>query len=236
MQRLVLFDIDETMIHSYGVGRRALESAMAKLFERPVDTTGHSMSGKTDPQICYEVLLSNGIEREEIAKKLDELLEIYVPILAAEIEQAKHEFKLHVGVVDLIDALEKESWAHLGLLTGNIERGARLKLKPFCLDQRFKIGAFGCDSHNRMDLPSFANKRANHFFEKQFSPAEIVIIGDAVNDVLCAKGYGAKSLAVNTGRTTREELAQLDPDYLFCDLAQTVNVMEAIAAPKNGRH
>jgi len=227
MKRLVLFDIDETMIYSDGVGRRAMEAALRKMFDDKIDATGHNMSGKTDPQICHELLSKYGFSPEEIAKRLPETFKLYVELLEKEIEIAE-KFGLHSGVSELLNELEQEPGCHLGLLTGNIEEGARIKLQPFDLNTYFAFGAYGSDSANRMDLPKFAHQRAEETFARKFELDEIVIIGDAVNDVLCAQGYGVKAIITATGKTSKATLAELNPDFLFDSLSNTKAVMQAI--------
>lgn len=229
MPALILFDIDETMVSSDGAGRRALEAAMSAVLKKPISSEGHSLSGKTDPQICREILSSQGYSDEQITESLDSIYEAYVPLLEEEVRTAR-EFRIHTGVVELLDRLKALPEAYLGLLTGNIERGARIKLKPFNLNQYFSFGAFGSDSHNRMDLPKVAHDRAATLFKQPFTVADIVIIGDARNDVLCAQGYGAKSVAVCTGKTPKETLVELKPNYLFDNLGDTDKVIEAIFA------
>ncbi len=227
MARLVLFDIDETMLYSDGVGRRAMEFAMQMVLGRQVETTGMSMSGKTDPQICHEVLSSHGLPAPEIDAHLPALFGHYLERLPYEIDNAT-KYGVHQGVHALLSELSKCPWAHLGLLTGNIEDGARLKLEPVGLNSYFAVGAYGSDAHSRLDLPAIAAARAQKHFGLGFAPEAIVIIGDAVADVLCAKGYGAVSLAVNTGRTTREALSEHNPDFLFASLSDTGAVVSAI--------
>lgn len=227
MKRLVLFDIDETMVHSDGVGRRAMEAALKQVFDDRVDANGHNMSGKTDPQICYELLTALGYTVDQINERLALTFKVYLELLEKEIENANR-FGLHTGVVELLQELEMHPECHLGLLTGNIEDGARLKLKPFDLNSYFVFGAFGSDSADRMDLPLFAHKRAEEVFGKEFAREEICIIGDAVNDVLCAKGYGVRSIITATGKTRKDTLASLSPDYLFDSLNDTKTVLSAI--------
>ena len=226
-RRLVLFDIDETIIFSDGVGRRAIQAALRSVFDDSVDASQHNMSGKTDPQICYELLAKHGYSKEEIDEKLPLTFKVYLELLEKEIE-GSNRIGLHNGVVDLIKELEAHPECYLGLLTGNIEAGARLKLKPHSLNDYFVFGAFGSDSANRMDLPLFAHKRATDVFGKEFDRSEIVIIGDAVNDVLCARGYGVKCIITATGKTSKETLSELKPDFLFDSLADTEAVMAAI--------
>ncbi len=226
-RRLVLFDIDETMIKSDGAGRRAITRALASVFGITGDTTSMIMSGKTDPQICLEIMSCQGVLPAEIDGKLASVFAVYPPLLKEEIELSQG-FKLHEGVRELLQALESEASACLGLLTGNIEAGARLKLNPFSLNGFFPIGAFGCDSADRMDLPKIAADRAAAFYQVGFAAGDVVIIGDSVNDVRCASGFGAICIAVNTGKTTRAELEESRPTYLFDTLSNTGEIMRAI--------
>ncbi len=229
MSRLILFDIDETMIHSSGTGRRALERSLSDSFGREISLDGHILSGKTDPQIIREVLESQGFSDIEIQTCLENIYELYIPILKEEVLGAT-EFRVHNGVFELLAVLHEDKNAYLGLLTGNIERGARVKLNPANLNRYFDFGAFGCDSADRLQLPAIAHERAKKHFGMEFSNRDIVIIGDARGDVLCAKGYGARSLAVCTGKTTKEALVELQPDFIFDDLKDTGQVIEAIFA------
>lgn len=228
MPRLILFDIDETMIHSSGAGRKALTRALSEIFGHAISFDGISLSGKTDPQIIAEVLIAHGYTEDHATEVLEQVFSIYLPYLEEEVREAE-EFRVHEGVFALLDALQSTD-AYVGLLTGNIEPGARIKLRPFDLNRYFEFGAFGCDSGNRMELPAVAHKRAEQKFNAKIDRNEIVIIGDAQNDVLCAKGYGARALAVCTGRTTKQTLSALEPHYLFDTLKETAQVLDAIFA------
>ncbi|HEY9711835.1 MAG TPA: HAD family hydrolase, partial [Chroococcales cyanobacterium] len=191
MPKLVLFDIDETMISSNGAGRRAIGRLLR---ERHPITEEHmapvAMSGKTDPQIIREVLSAIGVPEKEIQETVDATAERYIEILREEIENAGY-YIVHEGVTDLIAAVVKHADLYLGLLTGNVEKGARLKLEQFGLNTHFPMGAYGSDSGNRLDLPAIACQRALEQYGIKFQPHDVVIIGDAVNDILCARGYDA---------------------------------------------
>ncbi|HEY9868111.1 MAG TPA: HAD hydrolase-like protein [Candidatus Obscuribacterales bacterium] len=226
-RRLVLFDIDETMIKSDGAGRRAIMRALRQVFGITCDTTAVAMSGKTDPQICREILKEAGFSCRDLESRLKEVFQVYPPMLAEEIERSAG-YRLHQGVRELIEALLSTDSAYLGLVTGNIEPGARLKLAPFDLNCCFPIGAFGCDSADRMDLPPIARKRASAHYKVDFSHDEVVVIGDSVADVRCAAGYGALSIAVASGKTPRTDLAACRPHFLFESLQDTQAVLEAI--------
>lgn len=230
MVKLVLFDIDETILHSDGVGRRAMQSALTDVVGSDVDATGHNFSGKTDPQICFELLRLHGFDDSYIEHKLPAVFNRYLSLLEHEITRA-HGYRLHSGVQELIDRLSANANCKLALLTGNIEIGARLKLKPFDLNRYFPFGAFGSDAADRLKLPEIAHSRAHqHFSSLKFSREDIVVIGDAVNDILCAKGYSVRSIVTCTGRTPRSELEVLRPDYLFESLTDTDAVCDAIFA------
>lgn len=227
MARLVLFDIDETMISSDGAGRRAIGKALANLFGGDISTRKVNMSGKTDPQILTEILRHCQMEEAEIQRRIDEILEIYITLLQAEIDRS-NSYIIHKGIPELLEHMHGEEGFYLGLLTGNIEKGARMKLEPFGLNRYFPIGAYGSDSASRMDLPEIAADRGKSHFKIDFRPQDVTIIGDSIYDVQCARGYGAKSVAVNTGSTDKELLLEENPDYFFEDLSALDSVIEAI--------
>jgi len=217
------------MISSDGAGRRAIGRSLEVTFGIKPESISIPMSGKTDPQILLEILAQEGMPECEAARHIEKIIEIYLKFLEEEIANCLN-YIMHDGVRDLIAALNEESNAHLGLLTGNVERGARMKLARFDLNHHFPIGAFGSDAVNRLDLPAIAKARGDRHYRREFAPSEMVIIGDSVNDVRCAKHFGARSIVAHTGKTTREELMGENPDYLFPSLANTDLVLSAILA------
>ena len=227
MKRLVLFDIDETLISSDGAGRRAIGQAIARMFNVDISKISVNLSGKTDPQILHEILKASSFTEAEVEEKMAEILEIYISLLQNQIDQSK-KYIIHNGIPEILTKLENTENTFLGLLTGNIERGARMKLEKCKLNNYFPIGAYGSDSANRMELPKIATDRGSKHYELEFSPQEVTIIGDSIYDVMCAKGFGAKSLAVNTGSTKRDLLVEQEPDYLFEDMSDIDAVMQAI--------
>lgn len=230
LQRLVLFDIDETLISSDGAGRRAITRVLKERHgDIPDEAFKINMSGKTDPQILAEIMhLANKahLSTEETIKNL---IEPYLAILGEEIKAAAY-YIIHEGIIELLERLKGKDGAYLGLLTGNVERGARLKLDRFDLNKYFPVGAYGSDSANRLDLPAVATERASIHFSRSFLPEEVVIIGDSVNDIRCAQNFGAKCIAVNTGQTKWHDLQCLAPDFLFKTLSETDAVLAAIFA------
>lgn len=230
MHRLVLFDIDETMISSDGAGRRAIQRVLDQLYKIPAHHVNIVMSGKTDPQILNEIFTASEMPADQIPEAIVKVIDLYLDLLEEEILASKY-YIVHEGVYELIEAIANHPDMYLGLLTGNVERGARMKLEQFGLNKHFHLGAYGSDSANRLELPAVAVKRANEHFKLHFQPDELVIIGDSVNDVYCAHGYGAKCIAVNTGKTSWQDLEATHPKYLLKSLANTQEVMDAILAP-----
>lgn len=224
-----MFDIDETLISSDGAGRRAIGKALARMFDVDITKVKISLSGKTDPQILHEILKTSPISEEEIESRMSEILEIYISLLQEQIDNSS-KYIIHKGIPELLEQLHHTENVFLGLLTGNIERGARMKLEKCNLNSYFPIGAYGSDSANRMDLPKIATQRGSNHYNNRFSPEEVTIIGDSIYDVRCAKGFGAKSLAVNTGSTQKELLEEQSPDYLFEDMSNIDQVVSAIMA------
>lgn len=218
------------MISSDGAGRRAIGRVLNMRHGVTDQHMQISMSGKTDPQIMKEILLAANLPEEEIHLAIDELIDLYLECLQAEIENASY-YIVHEGVYELVDTIKDRSQIYLGLLTGNVERGARMKLEQFGLNKHFPIGAYGSDSANRLELPALAKERAEKYYGIDLAPEDLVIIGDSVNDILCAHTYGAKCIAVNSGKTTWAELEALKPQYLIKSLVDTDAVIEAILAP-----
>lgn len=225
MSKLVLFDIDETLIHPCGVGGRALARAVQALYNVFPDLSKMNRSGRTDPDIFAELVTISGLNNRDIVDSslsnqdyFEAIMPVYFDYLRQEIESAGQNYKLHVGVRELVDELRADHGICLGLLTGNVEQGARMKLAPFGMNEYFPIGAFGCDSASRLELPAVAQLRGKSYYNVDFKPDDIVIIGDSIHDVRCAKHYGAVSVAVTTGRTTKEELMLEGPDYLVDNL------------------
>jgi phosphoglycolate phosphatase-like HAD superfamily hydrolase len=217
------------MISSDGAGRRAIGRALCDTFGIDSSNMNVRMSGKTDPQILSEIFKAANVVEADMEHKKEEMFRVYLTLLQEEIKKAAY-YIVHPGVYELLDALERHDRGYLGLLTGNIELGARMKLEQFDLNKYFPLGAYGSDSANRMELPEIATQRARKHFDVPFSNEQVVIIGDSIYDVLCAKGYGAKSIAVNTGVTPKADLEEQQPDFLFDNLSDTTAVMNAIFA------
>jgi phosphoglycolate phosphatase-like HAD superfamily hydrolase len=226
--RIVLFDIDGTILRSGGVGRVAMEAALEETFGSRGSSEYH-YDGKTDKQIVRDLMRREGHGDEAIDTQMVQLLERYVSGLHRELDSGGRSVHVFPGVRELFDTLEEQESVVLGLLTGNIEAGARAKLGAAGIDfDRFKVNAFGSDHELRPELPAVAQRRARELLDVEIAGNRIIVIGDTPADIRCGESIGARAIAVATGRYTVEELSKHDPYALFETLADTGAVMEKI--------
>ena len=222
--KLILFDIDGTMLRTNGVGRRSIEKVLTEYLGRRVDTDPVSFSGKTDPQILREIFAHNGTEIDDA--DLAEVLAAYTEEMHSQL--APETVTLLDGVPDLIEHLLPMPDVHLALLTGNLEPLAFKKLAAVGLDHHFSYGAFGSDHADRPMLPAIAIERAHAHTGHRFDGADVIIVGDTEHDIRCGNGVGAFSVAVATGHFTRDHLAQFEPDVLLDDLTDRDAFVEQV--------
>jgi len=225
--RLVLFDVDGTLITSRGAGRRAMRTAFERVFGAAGGIDEYDLRGRTDTRIVHDVMGALGWAPERVKERLDDFFEAYAAGLVSEIGDGRDVVTLP-GVVALVERLARSTEALVGLVTGNIEEGARIKLLPTGLWPRFRVGAYGSDHIDRRRLPSLAARRAHALVGQPFAPADVVVIGDTPHDVDCARAFGAVAVAVATGQFTRDELLAERPDHLFDDLADVDRVLAAV--------
>lgn len=226
--KVALFDIDGTLLWTRGAGRRAMERA----FLAHVGSRGspeHRYDGKTDRQIVRETLRHEGFDDADIDARMEAVLASYLVELAVELDRADHGVELLPGVREVLDALEARDDVVLGLLTGNLVRGAEQKLRVVGIDfARFAVGAYGTDGEGRHDLPAIARDRASAHVGRAVSGASCVIIGDTPSDVACGRGIGARAIAVATGHYDVDALRACDPYAVFPDLTDTAAIVRAI--------
>jgi phosphoglycolate phosphatase-like HAD superfamily hydrolase len=231
VKKLVLFDIDGTILWSDGAGRRAMEGALTEIFGS-VGPSTYRYDGKTDRQIVRELMRADGHADDHIDGQMPRLLDAYLERLAADLEQDVSSVRLLDGVAPLLDALEARGDVVLGLLTGNVERGARAKLRAAGVDfERFKVNAFGSDHEHRPELPAVAQRRMRESFDLHVTGDAMIVIGDTPADIECGRSLGARAIGVATGRFSVEQLAEHSPAAVFPTLADTVAVIDAIVAP-----
>lgn len=228
-RKLVLFDIDGTILLTAGAGRRAIVAALSEeVGDRPAFERIR-FDGKTDPQIVAEMLEAAGQPEPREPARVRALCERYVGYLARELERPTARTTVMPGVHPLLERLEAEPGVVLGLLTGNLAEGAALKLRSGGIaPERFRVGAYGSDAANRPDLPPIAARRAEAIFGRVPTGAEVVIIGDTPADIACGAGIAARALAVATGAYSVGDLEACRPHAVFADLSETDAVLEAI--------
>lgn len=230
MKRLVLLDIDGTILSTGGSGRDAMESALMQVF----GTTGDPRfryDGKTDRQIVRELMLGAGFDADDIDERMSSVIQSYVDGLRRELQRPGREIGTYPGVESLMDAVEASSDDVLGLLTGNVQQGARLKLESVGLEfDRFRVNAFGSDHEVRSQLPAIAWQRMCDAYGVSLAGRDVVVIGDTPADIECGRELGARVIAVATGRYSVPELREHHPYAVFSDLADTGAVMEVIQA------
>jgi phosphoglycolate phosphatase-like HAD superfamily hydrolase len=232
MMRILLWDIDGTLIHSVKTGGYKLYTI--PVLEEIFGTSGRlaemRVSGMTDLQIVYEALRDAGITQEEIMERADVLVSRLTEEARRITGNGVKFFEVLPGVRETLQALADHPRYESALLTGNIKPMAQLKMELVGLDQFFTLpGAFGDESHNRRDLPARAAERIRKHLQIDLAPEQFVVIGDTPNDIDCARHFGARAIAVGTGRFySREDIMACEPDALLPDLADTGLVLRTL--------
>ena len=228
--RVFLFDIDGTLIWGHGVGHRALVRAMEDVFGTTGAHEEYDWRGKTDPLIVRDLLRGAGISEDAVAARLPECFDRYVRYLEDSLADG-HRIDVLPGIATLLPALATRPEVLIGLLTGNVERGAIAKLRPTGLLPYFRVGAYGSDDPDRRRLPSIARGRIRTLTGCDVDFADITIIGDTPLDVDCARACGGRAVAVATGQHSISELAACDPDDVFPSFADVDMAVRALVRP-----
>jgi phosphoglycolate phosphatase len=227
--RVILFDVDGTLLTMGRAARDAFAQALSEAAGRPVNPDGYSFSGKTDPQIARDVLKMHGVGGTLLETAIPETIRLYVHYMSTQKERLR-DARLLPGVRALLSALAGRPGVRTALLTGNVERGARVKVGHFGLEGffDFSLSCFGSDDADRYRLPPLALERARRALGAELSGREMAVVGDSEHDVLCARSIGARTVAVGTGWTPAEALRALSPDVFLDDFSDTVNAVGAI--------
>jgi len=223
-KRLLLFDIDGTLIHSGGAGVHALKSAFKERFGIDDDLRDIEIAGMTDSGIVVSILNKHKIPSTN--ENVSAFLDSYVHFLSLELPRRKG--KLLPGVLELLERLKSRQHLVLALLTGNVSRGAQLKLEHYGVWHFFEFGAFADDHRDRNRLGPFARARAKEKHGREFSASEIDVIGDTPRDIACGKALGARTVAVATGTWNRDRLSEYHPDFLIDDLSHVERVIHTL--------
>ncbi len=225
----ILFDIDGTLLLTDGAGRVALHAALEAVYGTIGNPEDYSFHGKTDPQIVLELMGGAGLEAPAIRERMPAVWQLYLQRLQSELEVRRREDRIEVlpGVRDVLAQLESRSDVVLGLLTGNIEEGARLKLEAAGMASSFSFGGFGSDSENRAGVARAAMERLRYHMG-ELDGRSVVVVGDTPEDVACARAVDARALAVATGRHTIAELEEAGADVVFADFSDAEAVVDSM--------
>jgi phosphoglycolate phosphatase len=218
--KLFLFDIDGTLLTTDGAGRAALRSAGGDLFAIEEDLRTINVSGSTDTAIVQEILQHHSLEVS--TANVNRYLGGYLVWLRQYL--ASQSGAILPGVIALLDVLAQDGHA-IGLLTGNVRRGAEIKLTAHGIWDRFRFGAFGDDNSDRNQLGPIAKRRAEAALAVEFGEQDVLVIGDTPKDIACARAFGAVAVAVATGRYSLANLSEHHPDHLCRDLADTKDLL-----------
>ena len=230
MTRLLLFDVDGTLVDVDGAGREALRAAMAQVYGEtgPIDDV--DFHGRTDPSIVRGLLRAAGQADERIDPGLPALWRVYVGRLEAELEARAGTVRPHPGVRDLLGRLEGDARFTLGLVTGNVREGALRKLEACGVRAPFLVGAFGSDAERREELPPLAVRRARRRTGRHFRGEQVWVIGDTPADIRCGRHSGHRTLGVATGRYGAEELLRHGADEVVEGLGDHEVLVRRLAA------
>lgn len=227
MRRVVLFDIDGTLI-SGGPAKDAFCEAMLETFGTMGDVDGVSFAGKTDPQIARELLQGTGCDRDRVESRMPDLFGRYLEKL--EVQLVDRPVNVLPGVRELLVALSEMEDIGIGVLTGNIVGGAELKLRSAELWGYFELGSYGSDHEERDELPAIALGRARRAWRETLEPSDAIVVGDTPRDVSCGQREGTRTLAVATGHFSVRQLAETGADHVLEDLSATHEVLALLTA------
>ncbi|MCK6623300.1 MAG: HAD hydrolase-like protein [Calditrichaceae bacterium] len=228
-RKLLLFDVDGTLILTRGRGRQAMVAAAEAEFGRPIRMEFKDFAGSTDRRIIAEMLAKNGIAVENPETALHRVLVRYLKELQP-LMSAPGTVEILPGVKNLLEAVSRNGEFVPGLLTGNIEQGARIKLEAAGLNSYFSFGAYGDDHADRNQLPGFALRRAEALCGENFPAESVWIIGDTPKDVECARVNRLRSLAVATSAWSVADLMEHSPDAALPNFADTEAVLKVLRA------
>jgi phosphoglycolate phosphatase len=210
------------------MGRASMQRALAEVFGSPGQPS-YRYDGKTDKQIVRDTMRLEGHSDEHIDSRMETLIGLYLDGLRTGVKSGKFHVRPLDGVVALLDALEERDDVVLGLLTGNVEPGARVKLSAAGIDpDRFRVNAFGSDHEHRPQLPAIAQRRASETLGLDIAGERVIVIGDTPADIECGRALGAKAIGIASGHYTVEQLQAHEPYAVFPSLSDTAKLLETI--------
>jgi phosphoglycolate phosphatase-like HAD superfamily hydrolase len=220
--KLILFDIDGTLLVSGGASIRAINRVFKNMFGIENAMEGIKPDGKTDPLILRELFMKN-LKRDFSKEEANRVFKEYLSFLEKEIVTSKS-LRIMPGITQLIKTLSQKQDTAIGIATGNIEEGARIKLRHSGLEHYFRFGGFGSDSESREKLIRIAIERGRKLFNHT-RRERVFVVGDTPFDIISAKAVGAEVIAVATGSYTVEDLKRYKPHFVFKNLSQIEEVI-----------
>lgn len=216
MARIILFDIDGTLLLTGGAGKLAFDRVFSELYQIEGAWQNIVPDGRTDPCLIAE-LFERNLNRRAGSEEYKKVEEAYSRFMAETLHQAPR-FRLMPGVEELLNRLHERKAGTLGLATGNFETTAYLKLERAGIREFFQFGGFGSDHRDRLILTRLAVQRGMQAWGGTVEPEEIFLVGDTIHDIRCGKVLGLTTVAVATGSTPKEVLASHRPDFLLDSL------------------
>lgn len=229
-EKLLLWDIDGTLISTGQAGEFALQDSIRVTLGAHPDLSGIEIAGRTDRAIAQQILLKYG--QEPTIARVAQFLDGYVEALARRLPERRPFGSIYAGIIDILEKVHRRPDLAQGLLTGNIRRGAKLKLEHYAVFHYFEFGAFADDDYDRNRLPPFAKARAEARYDVRFEPSSIFVIGDTPHDIACGKAIGARTVGVATGRFSDQDLARTGADAVFPNLSNTGAFFDFIDNPR----
>lgn len=214
--KLLLWDIDGTLLNTGAAGEFALIDALKLHFNIESQLEDIELAGRTDKSIALQILRK--FDLPETLENITRFLEGYLDSLAHWLPKRQETGRVLEGIQTVLEIAHQRIDLAQGLLTGNLQKGARLKLEHYQMMHYFDFGAFSDDHHDRNELPAYAKQRAETKFQMEFNPKTIFVIGDTPHDITCGKVIKANTIAVATGRFTVEELEKCRPTVVFPNL------------------
>ncbi len=228
---LVLFDIDGTLVDTGGAGRLGLEASFRSVFGvQDIETPASRVrfGGKTDPTIIADIARHAGIAAGEVESRYAELQDAYLRALRSALAVPNGHRRVLPGVAPLLANLASRPDVFLGLVTGNIEEGARVKLDAFGLNHYFVDGGFSSDHPERGEIARIAHQKLSRRAGFRFPPGHVMVVGDTELDISCARANGFRAIAVASGSSSEEELRAARPDAIFADMTATNDLLDAM--------
>ncbi|MBI3291420.1 MAG: HAD family hydrolase [Elusimicrobia bacterium] len=226
--KLLLFDVDGTLVSTGGAGVRALNRTFEQLYEIPEAMSAIDPAGKTDPAIVREIFHER-LERDCSEDELQTVCQAYLRVLPEEVSQST-QYRVMPGVTEFLRVARSRQHVMIGLGTGNLEVGARIKLERADLNDFFPFGGFGSDSEDRSEVLRIAAWRAQDRGGCGLNREAVFVIGDTERDIEAGRKAGMTTVAVATGHADVKRLRRAEPDFVLSDFRDAAPLLEAIEA------